>query len=832
MPKLPKSNLIVILLLTIFVIPVNTQNFDPSMLENLSPEQIKKAQDLVSGKGMKLNPFSETNKSEESLNIGLNGNNESLIQKAKTNTFDLEDCIYDAVSENELMLCNKKEESQTKINDNKKFGYDFFNHLPTSISATGDLPLPNDYKISLKDQFTISLSGSKDYIIDASVMLDGTILLPEIGSLSVIGDTFESAKAKITNLFNKSYIGVNVDIAIKNISAKKVSIVGAVKTPGTYLLNPFTTISGALAYSGGVQEIGSLRNIKLIKTSGKIFYFDLYDLLIHGDRSNDYALDAGDTILVDSANNFVKLNGSVNRPMVYEILKSDKLEDIIDYGLGFKNTSNKSNILLSVLNLENSSIDTMQVSDMSTSLKDVISVSIFDYINENRSGIQVYGAVQEPGNYSLNKFKNLENLINSMNFIDVYPYLAVLEKFDRKSLKRETILFNLNDKSTFKNILLTENSKIYFLGIDSPERYLLPKKPDLELVQTEDISLQKEDISLKVIPVLLDTKMLDASKLLVNSFSLSLQHKDGNYLMPVFGSYSIMDFVNYLGLDMSLSSPIATFISASEEEVMQMDYQDMNFETNKFQTVLFKNTLNDLISVEVAGAVNYPSIYTLRPGTSIEQLYSQIGGFKMEANLDAVVYKRLSLIKSQKEVIEKSKNDINNLILNSNLAEKAEGIDPSIMSALNTEIDENSLGRISGNFRPNSDGATRTILRDGDSLFIPISSNTITVFGEVLNPTSFTFLNGLTIDEAIRQAGGFKKTADKGAIYVIHSNGLVEKKSRNLFSGTNNLKPGDTIVVPRNLSSRNATINYIGSITKVLSDLAFSAAALDNLQSN
>ena len=71
--------------------------------------------------------------------------------------------------------------------------------------------------------------------------------------------------------------------------------------------------------------------------------------------------------------------------------------------------------------------------------------------------------------------------------------------------------------------------------------------------------------------------MLDASKLLVNSFSLSLQHKDGNYLMPVFGSYSIMDFVNYLGLDMSLSSPIATFISASEEEVMQMDYQDMNF---------------------------------------------------------------------------------------------------------------------------------------------------------------------------------------------------------------------------------------------------------------
>ena len=827
MPKFSKSNLIAILLLIILVIPVNAQNFDPSMLENLSPEQIKKGQDLLSGKGVKLNPASETNKSEESLDIGLNDNNESLMQRAKKNTFDLEECIYDAVSENDLMLCNKKAESQTKINDKKKFGYDFFNHLPTSISATGDLPLPNDYKISLKDQFTISLSGSKNYIIDVSVKLDGTILLPEIGSLSVVGDTFESAKVKITNLFNKSYIGVNVDIAIKNISAKKIAIVGAVKTPGTYLVNPFTTISGALAYSGGVQEIGSLRNIKLIKTNGKIFYFDLYDLLIHGDRSNDYALDAGDTILINSANNFVKLNGSVNRPMVYEILKSDKLEDIIDYGLGFKNTSNRSKILLSVLNLDNSSVDTMQVSDMSTSLKDVISVSIFDYKNENRLGIEVYGAVQESGTYSLNKFKNLEDLINGMNFIDVYPYLAVLEKFDRKSLKRKTILFNLNDKSSFKDILLTDNSKIYFLGIDSPERYLLPKE-----LNTGDISLNNEDISLKVIPVLYDTKMLDASKLLVKNFSLSLQHKDGNYLMPVFGSYSVMDFVNYLGLDMSLSSPIATFISASEEKVLLMDYQDMSFETNKFQTVLFKNSTNDLISVEVAGAVNYPGKYTLKPGTSIEQLYSQIGGFKMEANLDAVVYKRKSLIKSQIEAIEKSKNDINNLILNSNLAEKAEGIDPAIMSALNTEIDENMLGRISGDFRPNSEGSTQTILRDGDSLFIPLSSNTITVYGEVLNPTSFTFVNGIGIDEAIKQAGGFKKTADKGAIYIIHSNGLVDKKSRNLFSGTNNLKPGDTIIIPRDLSSRNATINYIGSITKVLSDLAFSAAALDNLQSN
>ena len=70
---------------------------------------------------------------------------------------------------------------------------------------------------------------------------------------------------KLLKMVNQSYIGVNIDISLQNLSAKKITIVGAVETPGTYLVNPFSTITGALAYSGGISEIGSLRDIKLIK---------------------------------------------------------------------------------------------------------------------------------------------------------------------------------------------------------------------------------------------------------------------------------------------------------------------------------------------------------------------------------------------------------------------------------------------------------------------------------------------------------------------------------------------------------------------------------------
>jgi len=81
--------------------------------------------------------------------------------------------------------------------DGEKYGYKYFSTIPTSISAVGDLPLPNEYKISLKDQFTIILSGSRDAIFDLSVELDGTILFPELGPISVIGETLEQVRNKL-----------------------------------------------------------------------------------------------------------------------------------------------------------------------------------------------------------------------------------------------------------------------------------------------------------------------------------------------------------------------------------------------------------------------------------------------------------------------------------------------------------------------------------------------------------------------------------------------------------------------------------------------------------
>ena len=733
------------------------QTIEPALLSQLSPEQIEAAMEVVEDNSLGEPEVQELIESEQ-----------SLVR------------IENELGDDESVL--------------KKFGYDFFSTMPTSLSAVGDLPLPNDYKISLRDQFRIILSGSRDQVFNLNVNLDGTILFPELGSIYVAGLTLQEVREKLSSIVSQSYIGVNIDISLTNLSAKKVTIVGAVKTPGTYLMNPFSTITGALAYSGGISEIGSLRNINLIRNNGSIYSFDLYDLLIKGDRSNDLTIEAGDTILISAASQFVKIDGAVNRPAIYEIIEGEEIGDIINFSLGFTQIANKSNISISYLDSNKTSVLNKTKVSMEQSLKDVLVVDVFDYVNEDKLGISVIGAIEEPGFYDLEKYKNLSGLIEDLNFVDVYPWLAVLEQFDDDNLLRSTILFSLNDKNTYQSIELLPNSRLYFANID--ER-----------------SFDVGDIALN----------------LIDEYSLNLNFKNESYRLPVFGKYTTKSFINLLGLDMSDVNQEATYISPLESKIIVDDYKNMNFIAKKYNTVSFRSPINDLISVNISGAIEFPGSYTLKSDSTLEDLYRLVGTFKEEAFLDGVVLTREAIRDRQLKAIETAEAALNQSLLSS----IQRGEDPGIiesLSALAKSIEPENLGRIAGDFSPIS--ANEIILFDGDMIIIPKKSNVVNIIGAVLNPIAFEYSKKMTIESAIKSSGGYQSYADKKRVFIIKANGLVEKPGRNVFAGNSNLEPGDTIVVPRKIDITNPILRNLTPVTQILSDLAFSAAAIDNLSNN
>ena len=743
----------------IFSFDVLGQAIDPSILSQLSPEQIEMAKDAYAGKN-------STDKSVEELPVI----DESLV--------------------------TNKSAKDANIISGQKYGYDFFSSTPTSLTAVGDLPLPNDYKISLRDQFTVILSGSKDAIFNLNVKLDGTILFPELGAISVVGLSLKDVKDKLTQLIEKSYIGVNIDISIQNLSAKKITIVGAVKTPGTYLINPFSTITGALAYSGGVSEIGSLRDIKLIRNNEEIFTFDLYDLLIRGDRSKDLTIEAGDTLLINAASQFVEISGAVKRPAIYEILEGETLRDIVDFALGFDQAANKSNISVSFLDLNEAAIVKKNISSLEQSLESALSVNVFNYVSDASSNIQVLGAIEEPGFYDIKKYNNLESLIANLRFVDVYPWLGVLEQFDENKMLKSIVLFSLNDPSTYKSIELLPNSRVYFANIDK---------------KAFDVS--------------------EMAKSNIEDYQLILNHRQGNFKLPVYGEYSVKSFIDLLGLDMSDVDDIATYISPLEDIVINDSYKNMQFSAKKYNTISFKSPDNNLITVSINGAIDYPGTYVLNNNATVEDLYQLIGNFKSQAYLEGIVLTREIIRERQLKAIQKSKEDLNQALLVSTQKGDAVG-DIDIIRALSETIDPENLGRLAGDFSPKSQAALNTVLLDNDRIIVPRNPNAISVFGEVLNPIAMEYKKNLSLNSAINNAGGYQQYADKRRVYVIKANGLIQKASRNIFVSNVKLEPGDTIVVPRKIISQNPGIQALIPITQILSDFAFSAAALDNLRSN
>jgi len=394
----------------------------------------------------------------------------------------------------------------------------------------------------------------------------------------------------------------------------------------------------------------------------------------------------------------------------------------------------------------------------------------------------------------LEDYEDLEALINDLDFIDVYPWLGVLEQFDEDNMLKSTILFNLNDSNTFRSIKLLPNSKLYFAN---------------RLTRT--------------FPYIDST-----SRQLINDYDLTINHRQGSFTLPVFGRYSVKSFIDLRGLDMSDVEDKATYISPLDNIIIKDDYKKMQFIAKKYNTVSFRSPVNDLINVTIRGAVDFPGTYTMNADSVVADLYGLIGDFKSEAFLEGIIFSRQSVRDRQRQSIEKAREDLYKALLTSR--QKGENIgDLSIITALSRSIEPENLGRIAGDFSPQSLSSSKTILQDGDSIFVPRNSNTINVLGEVLNPIAFEYNKRLTIRSAIENSGGYQDYADKRKVYVIKANGLIEKANRNIFTRNVNLEPGDTIVVPRKIITNNPGLEAILPVTQILSDLAFSAAAIESL---
>ena len=210
----------------------------------------------------------------------------------------------------------------------RPFGYDVFESQANVFTPAQTGPVPQDYVLGPGDVVRVQLFGNVNGIYEFEVSRDGILNLPELGPIVVAGIPFSEFRADLNERVSQMLIGTQVSVTMGPLRTVRVFVLGDVNRPGSVVVGGLSTISGALYRSGGISDVGSLRNVQLKRDGRLVARLDLYDLLLRGDTSSDSRLQPGDVIFVPPLGDTVRVGGAVKRPAIYETLGGPALRTL------------------------------------------------------------------------------------------------------------------------------------------------------------------------------------------------------------------------------------------------------------------------------------------------------------------------------------------------------------------------------------------------------------------------------------------------------------------------------------------------------------------------
>lgn len=292
------------------------------------------------------------------------------------------------------------------------FGREIFSNRYLTFAPDLNAPTPKSYRLAAGDELLINVWGDSELNLELIVSPDGTIIIPNLGPVKVSGLTIEAAENKIrmelgrimSDIVNADSANTFVSVSLGQIRSIKVHIVGEVVAPGTYTLNSFATLFNALYASGGVNDIGSLRSIKLFRNSKEIANLDVYDYLLNGRFETNVRLEDNDMIMVDTYDQLVTITGKVKRKRIFELRQGETLKQLLDMAGGFAGDAYRDDIRVNRKSGRRYQIATVKESEFgSFVMHDGDSCVVDSVIPFYENRLIITGAVWRPGEYELNE---------------------------------------------------------------------------------------------------------------------------------------------------------------------------------------------------------------------------------------------------------------------------------------------------------------------------------------------------------------------------------------------------------------------------------------------
>jgi len=400
---------------------------------------------------------------QEALLKQLSPDQRAVIEGKIRDSDDIKEDIEEAFNKEGFLVERPKlDEEEERKNKCKEciYGYDLFRFSPSTFAPANIVPISFSYILGPGDELTINLYGANQENHTEFVQRDGTFNLPLLGPINLAGYTFAEAQEIVKKDFKEKLIGTEVAITLNKLRSITVYVLGQAYKPGSYTLSALSTVINTLFVSGGVNKLGSLRNIE-IKREGKLVNtYDLYDLLVKGDTTTDIRLQDGDTIFIPFIENKVTLGGAFKRPHIYELLDGETLEDVISFAGGFKaEVGFNPEIELSSINRASNKREISRVvyneNTINTKILNGDALNVSEISGLKPFSIELTGEFKNPGVYSIREGDTVLDIVSKAGgytqsaFVEGAVYLRKdVAKIEHEGFKRtadnlEQLLFNI-----------------------------------------------------------------------------------------------------------------------------------------------------------------------------------------------------------------------------------------------------------------------------------------------------------------------------------------------------------------------------------------------------
>lgn len=683
---------------------------------------------------------------------------------------------------------------QQKRNKKKVWGRDIFNNKNLSFAPAMNIATPRDYVLGPGDAVFIDVYGASQKTVQGVVSPEGTVTIEGFGPVQVGGLTVSQANAQLRSTLGARYSSSRIRLSVGQTRSVTVNVYGEVNVPGTYTLSAFSTPLNALYMAGGINDVGTLRNIKVYRNGRMIAAIDVYDHILNGKSVNIHLAD-NDVIYVGTYDCLVNITGKVKRPMYYEMKKNESVATLLKYAGGFTGDAYTKSVRLirktgrqySIHNIEEFDLSSFHVSDED-------SVSVDSIIARFENSVEVKGAVFRPGMYEVgNDINSVRTLIEHAEGVreEAFTDHAVMHRMraDRTlevipvdvqgildgrvvdiPLQANDVLFIPTKQEMMQERTLTIHGEVHYPGI---YKYAANETVEDLILQAGGLKETASTVKVDIARRINNPEATSPDSIISQTFTLAL--KDGFVIDGEPG-----------------------FVLMPYDEIYVRQSPGFNIQKN----------------VRVEGNVMFAGVYTL---SSKNERISDI--IKKAGGLNDLAYIRGARLERRTNEDERLRMQTVLRMLQAQAGQK-----DTLNIALLELGDTYPVGVDFEKALKNPGCDEDIVLREGDRIFVPEYNGTVKISGDVMYPNTVTYEKGKRPSYYIDQAGGWGNRAKKSNTYIIYMNGKVAKVGHNA-----KVQPGCEIIVPSKPKNSGRSLTEWLTIGSSVSSIAAMIATIANI---